>query len=258
MGIFGQHKPQTGKKRTMSEKAADENREQKKSMEKTNKFAAVFLTAEIMFYAAYMCMDIFTGTDSSAIKFLSVALCFLASVAFLRKESFVPGALIGLALLLSLTADVFLLLVGTHYAAGVALFIAAQTVYALFIALRNGQNVWLSLTARALAGGAALFFAAKFAPGEILLSLAAVYAALSVCNIAQALTKRKTRLLAAGLILLLLCDFCVGIVNLNRFSPSAWLGELAVFANFGMWFFYLPSQVCIAFINLRLSNENTK
>lgn len=231
---------------------------QVKPMSKTKKFAAVFLTAEFMLYAAYMCLDIFTSIDTSAIKFVAVALCFLMSVAFLRKERFMLGALICLALLLSIVADVFLLLLNEYYAAGVALFIAAQTVYAIHITLRNGQNAWAWLGARALTAVAAALLAAKFFHGDILISLAAAYALLSVCNIVQALTKRETRLLAAGLILLLLCDICVGIVNINRLFPEAWTIKLAVYAIYGMWFFYLPSQICIAFINLRCANESSK
>ncbi len=224
-------------------------------MDKNKKFTAIFLAAELTLYAAYMCLDIFTALDTSAIKFAAVALCFLMSAAFLRKGRFIPSALICLAILFSLTADIFLLLLGKYYTVGVALFILAQIAYALNIILLRGQSVLVWLAARA-AFAVAAAVAAKIFFGDILISLAAAYALLSLFNIIHALDKRETRLLAAGLILLFLCDVCVGIVNINRLFNWERIKKLAVFAGYGMWFFYLPSQVCAALVNVRYANEN--
>ena len=42
--------------------------------------------------------------------------------------------------------------------------------------------------------------------------------------------------------LLLCCDVCVGLHNLSGPLP----GAISAFADFGMWLFYLPSQLCVA------------
>lgn len=50
----------------------------------------------------------------------------------------------------------------------------------------------------------------------------------------------RVRSFAAGLLLFWLCDLCVGLRYL--LAGSAW--ELPI--AYGIWFFYLPAQVCIA------------
>lgn len=229
-----------------------------KARENIKIFAAVFIAVEIALYAAYMCLDIFTDIDTAAIKYISVVLCFLVSVIFLRKEYLFPNALLCAALMFSVIADIFLLLIGKYFIAGLLLFTAAQCAYAFYIFITNAQKAWISLSARALAVAAAALLATRFAQGESVIILSAAYGVLSLCNIIQSLTKRKTHLLAVGLILLLLCDIGVGIVNLNNLSPSLWTQKLVPFVRYTIWFFYLPSQVCITFINLRCANESSK
>ena len=75
--------------------------------------------------------------------------------------------------------------------------------------------------------------------------MAVVYVLLLVGNVVlgwSRLRSRSGRLLCAGLTLLLCCDVCVGLHNLSGPLP----GAISAFADFGMWLFYLPSQVCVA------------
>lgn len=58
----------------------------------------------------------------------------------------------------------------------------------------------------------------------------------------------KKHLFAIGLVLFILCDLCVGAYNL-----ALYFDYTLNFAQVGMWFFYLPSQVLIV-----LSQETEK
>ena len=201
----------------------------------------VFLIAEALLYAAFLALDL-TGAApevSTGLKFAAIVLAALAGLTALRSPD---GRTVAAALVLTAAADVFLLVLDTHYITGVALFLCVQTLYTIRLCDLSGSSRTLHLTARVmLAGFAAALIGARIGRLE---TLAAGYIVWFFMNLAQSIalaahlrTKRTVRF-AAGLTLFFLCDLCVGVHNLP-------LNALSAFASFAMWAFYLPGQVLI-------------
>ena len=202
----------------------------------------MFLIAEALLYAAFLALDL-TGVLpalSTGLKFAAIVLVVLAGLSAVRTGD---GRVTALALVLTAAADVFLLLLDTHYITGVAFFLCVQAVYTYRICVLSGANKTLHYTARVmLAGFAGAFLSARYGRLEM---LAVAYIVWFFLNLAQSIAlaaqarTRRTGLFALGLALFFLCDLCVGIHNLPQNALSA-------FADIAMWAFYLPGQVLIA------------
>lgn len=207
----------------------------------------------------------------TALIWLAAALCFLRRFLSRPKsgsgtcgtEGVRPsdprGALIPLALTLTVLADIFLILLGgegSDALAGTLLFCAVQTVY--FVYIKPGRRSLAIRCSLLAAGFAAVLSAAGSAAAGVRfdtpLALAAVYdVVMLAANAADAarssdrgtLTENPSSkkeppagvLFACGLALFLLCDICVGLRNL----PTS-RGELFYHL---IWVFYLPSQLLI-------------
>lgn len=202
----------------------------------------VFLVLEAVLYAAFLVLDLSGSLPavSAGLKFAGIALAALTGITALRTPD---GRITAAALFLTAAADVFLLLLDAHYAAGVALFLCVQALYTIRLCTLSGANRTLHLTARVmLAGFAAFLIGARFGRLEMLAAGYIVWFFMnllqSIALAAQTRTKR-TVLFAAGLALFFLCDLCVGIHNLPQ-------NPLSAFASIAMWAFYLPGQVLIA------------
>jgi len=194
----------------------------------------IFLAAEASLYAAFLLLDI-TGAAPSAsdlIKYASVALCFLWR---LGKKDPVLTAAQGFVLV----ADCFLLFTD-RFAPGIFAFLAVHLCYRLFLTRREKRSRGVLIWAFCMAAAFLLIAAAKM---DAVTVLAVFYAAFLLWNAASAL-RRGGRLFAAGLLLLIFCDVNVALWNLP--SPPI-PAALRLFAGFAMWFFYLPSQVFVAF-----------
>ena len=174
--------------------------------------------------------------NANALKFAAIALCLAYSVCASARGG---DKLITAALVFTLCADVFLLLLDSEYAVGVALFCVVQGVYFVRIYKGNGGlSLWGLRIALFAAAVAVLHFAKMRSPLNV---LAAAYFTSFACNLLQSFGV-KNRLFTIGLALFICCDVCVGIHNLPNILP-AWVYELAAV---GMWLFYLPSQVLIS------------
>ena len=201
----------------------------------------LFLLLEALLYIAFLVLDL-TGAASSvstALKFAAIVLAALAGLTAVRTPD---GRIVAAALVLTAAADVFLLLLDTHYITGVALFISVQALYTIRLCALSGTSRTLHLTARVmLSGFAAALIGARLGRLEL---LAAAYITWFFLNLAQSiaiaarLRTSRTARFAAGLALFFLCDLCVGVHNLPQ-------NALSGFADVAMWAFYLPGQVLI-------------
>lgn len=202
----------------------------------------LFLILEAALYAAFMTLDL-TGASpalSTWLKFAAIGLVVLAGLTAIKTSD---GRIVAAALVLTATADVFLLLLDTNYMTGVALFLCVQAAYTCRLCKLSGTNRTLHYTARVmLAIFAAYVVSAHYGKLE---TLAAAYIVWFFMNLVQSialaaqLRAKRTVRFAAGLALFFLCDLCVGIHNLPQNALSA-------FADVAMWAFYLPGQVLIA------------
>ena len=201
-----------------------------------------FLGVESLLYGLFLYGDL-TGGDTVLLKYGSILLCLLFSVLWSVRGG---DKLVTAALVFTLGADTFLLLLDAWYLAGVLLFCAVQGLYLVRICRANGgRTLWpLRLGLLALA----LWVLARLEMLSLLNGVAALYFTTFLCNVIQSLSLRGTqlRLFSLGLILFLCCDVCVGAFNQPALVPAG----VFSFAQVGMWLFYLPSQVLIALSGL--------
>ncbi len=207
-------------------------------MRRMRRWFALFLAAEAVLYAAFLALDLGGNYRISAgLKYLSLLLCLAAALCSAARGG---DRLVAAALCLTAVADAILLLWNAHYALGIAVFLAVQSVYLLRLRRETGR--WLAAVRLALALllPGALAALGLFTPVNV---LAAVYFSFLLSNLIHTLASRAPwrRGFGIGLFLFLCCDLCVGIFNSPGLAPD----PVWQFARIGMWLFYLPSQVLI-------------
>lgn len=196
---------------------------------KQTRAAAAFLALEGTVYAAFLALDL-TGRGGHTIwlKYGGILLCLLYAL-LRRGDRLLPAALA-----LTAAADWFLLVRGDHFALGVAIFLAVQSLYLLRLR-RAGAPAALPLRAGlALLLALLVWHLGLATPLNLLVCL---YFSQLLANAGLAWTVPGGRRFALGLTLFVGCDVCVGLFNLGLLLPLS---------SVGMWLFYLPSQVLIA------------
>lgn len=188
----------------------------------------VFLGTEVLLYLAFLLMDLLRVGNTTALKFVSIFLVGLMGLFYAANSE------IRWALVLTVAADVFLLVMNQYYQAGIALFLVVQLCYALYLDDVRG------LIPRAVC--VALAIGLFYMVGS-LEALAAGYITLFLCNLIRAGIKvRMQPVFFLGMLLFFCCDLCVGIYHIST-------GGVYEFARVAMWAFYLPGQVLILLSN---------
>lgn len=202
----------------------------------------LFVSLEAIIYIGFLLMDFTNIGGSSFLKYAGILLCLVFTLLCDRTED---SLLIFTAFLFTAFADLFLLLLDRWYAAGILLFCIVQLIYAkrFFAWKKQGSPAqWLL---RFVLPVSCFLLLAVFNSLTLLTGAAAFYGINLVINAVISVSFFHTgvshRLFSIGLWLFLCCDLCVAIHNLN-FG----IYTLQVFADYGMWLFYLPSQVLIA------------
>ena len=215
----------------------------------------LFLAVLGCLYAAFLALDLLrpgSGWDVP-LKYAAIVLCFLKALGCPKNTD---GLLTRWALGLTLAADLFLLVLDRWYPAGVACFCGVQVLYLIRIRRAGGWPLWPELALRALAAAGLLGLAAALGAMNGLTALALCYFSQLACNaIAALLLGRRGRVLAAGLLLFVGCDLCVGAMNLAPALAALLPDPLFSFARVGMWLFYLPSQALITLTAGKLCDD---
>ena len=215
----------------------------------------LFLAVLGCLYAAFLALDLLrpgSGWDVP-LKYAAIVLCFLKALGCPKNTD---GLLTRWALGLTLAADLFLLVLDRWYPAGVACFCGVQVLYLIRIRRAGRWPLWPDLALRALAAAGLLGLAAGLGAMNGLTALALCYFSQLACNaIAALLLGRRGRVLAAGLLLFVGCDLCVGAMNLAPALAALLPGPLLAFARVGMWLFYLPSQALITLTAGKLCDD---
>lgn len=230
---------------------------------------AVFLTLELLFYAAYLILDAVTGRSlilSDGFKYGGIFLCFLYTLFIV---CFAPKSHTGygrhgrnlwllLAVFFVLFSD-YCLLFTTAAVPGILLFCLVQCFY--YIYLNGAGRLWrLWLASAAFASISTMGLWAGFGISHALVPLALFYLSMLVVNICHAwrnawrTREKRAFMFTAGMVLYCLCDLNVGFMNAGRILSGPELNVLPILGNpvfreistFSMWFFYLPAQVLIA------------
>ena len=200
-----------------------------------DKSAVCFIAVEAIVYIAFFIADLFQAyAFADVLKYASILLCLIYA---LIRTAGGGERMIPLALAFTAAADSLLLVAQRGYALGILFFLVVQGLYAVRLRMDDRRSVAWRI-------GLALFFwgvlsLCKLAQGINL--LAALYFSQLLCNVALAWRGRRDRLFALGLTLFAACDICVGLRNVPELLPDL----LFTLVCFGMWAFYLPSQVLI-------------
>lgn len=198
----------------------------------------IFLGLEAALYIAFLSIK----SDAAAIlKYAGVVLCFAYTFLNYRDWTFL-SLFHRLAFLFTLLADLFLLLLDNYYVLGVIFFVIVQLCRFQIIHFRKERLYRdISIIARAFLFVAVAFLLLSRDALNILYLVTAFYFINLVVNFVDSLIKyfrRENNIFAPlGFLLFIACDVCVGLANLAPNLP---------FVSFGMWFFYLPSQVLLA------------
>lgn len=211
-----------------------------------------FICTEIVIYITFNILSASLPQDPIYLKYAGVLLCLAFAVVmnFFIKDK--DTLILTVALVFTAISDLFILVLNKWYQIGLITFIATQSVYLYRMYVDRIEKIKLTLVVRVLA--AAVLMAVMdimMKDGlNFMIAEVCVYIVMLVGNVVDAfLLVRKgviNIVFAAGLLLFLGCDICVGLDNASMVVSSLDLGSAARAVNFLIWVFYLPSQVLIA------------
>ncbi|WP_455715126.1 lysoplasmalogenase family protein [Anaerosporobacter sp.] len=221
----------------------------------------LFWGLQIINYITFMILDVcnrYSGI-SSMIKYESIILCFLYVMLGKKKER--SGYIVS-GLFFTVVSDYFLLFTD-YYAAGMLSFSMVQTIYCIYCS-KNIKNYILKEAVQfGIIGGILLAIRIGFpVETDIVIILSIYYFVHLVSNVLCSWLRSKDRkerkIFAIGMTLFLLCDIHVAIFNAGSylsFATSLLYQTIYEVATVAMWFYYLPSQVLIAWAGRSVSKK---
>lgn len=215
----------------------------------------IFLVAEALLFGAFVTMDIMHIDGENIVKYIAIALVGLMG---LRAGKQRDNVVVTAALLFTMLADIFLILIG-NFIVGVLVFLCVQTCYTVRFSFMSGKPMVGELLKRLLPGvilgGIATYFLG------IKVGVVVLYACSFAVNFAHGfelqILKPSARHLrfAIGIFLFACCDACVGITNIQ---PPFFTEQMIRNAEVMTWIFYLPSQILILSTTDALSFKKVK
>lgn len=203
---------------------------------------SLFVMAEVILYIIFFVQDI-EQVPSEKTKYFTICLCLLMAVYIFVKQK---AWLLMVAMVFTLIADTFLLLLNNNYLVGVLAFCVVQIIYAARLVLVSGR--W-TIILRLILFGLALFILKMVEVTELVAVASAWSYTWLLSNVIHSFIIGKRymggKVFAWGLLLFLCCDTCVGINNVQDFLVDFPFPDIIPVASFGMWLFYLPSQILI-------------
>ncbi|MBQ2070401.1 MAG: hypothetical protein II467_05680 [Bacilli bacterium] len=208
----------------------------------------------IVYSALYFFPELNLAT--TYLKFSLVVICFLYVLLYFLHQFLKDGCrdrlFLMCALLFTVLADIFLLVLNRYYDAGVSIFILAQLLHFIRASRQLKERriyLYISIALRAFlcVGVPLLLFPLGQVSSTNILSM--VYFPLLVMNLVDSLfmairiDRQKGIYLSIGFFLFLCCDISVGLSNLG--VSLWWL----------IWIFYGPSQILIALSLSRVSKQ---
>ena len=203
--------------------------------------------------------------SSNRIKFISIILCFIISL--LGKE-YGLGVndvfLLRLGLFITIIADLFLLVLDSHFILGVFLFSIVQIIYIIrydnkknYLKVKKFTSLLLILI---FMYGIINSFIVKI---DFLIVIGFYYAITLLTSLIKSIKACKYKIypspnrymIVIAMVLFLLCDINVFLYNLIDFIPlSAQAGKTIYnISSISMWLFYLPSQVLLSLSGYKFS-----
>ena len=215
----------------------------------------IFLAVETVLFCTFVTMDIMNLSAVNIIKYIAIA---LVGIMGLRAGKQKDNLVVTIALLFTMLADVFLILVD-NFEVGVGVFLCVQTCYTVRFSFMSGKPMVGELLKRLLPGLILGPLTAYFFGADV--GIVVAYSCSFAVNFAHGfelhILKPSPRHLrfAIGLFLFACCDMCVGITH---FRPGFLTDQMIRNAEVMTWIFYLPSQILILSTtdSLSLKKEN--
>lgn len=219
-------------------------------MERREKITVwLFITAEAVMYFTYLYLDFFQPqyhVVSAILKYSGIFLCVCFAIYHLflfpslLKE---PAIIVGICL--TFAADYYLVFTD-QVSMGIIIFILAHIAYGKML---MGQVRLLKYCGGMLVAGTVFYFLFRAGYSQEVswvFSLGMIYSCFLIHNLYLA-SRKKEAVLTLAFILLMLGDFHVGLFNISGYIPvtSPFVLSWMRFAGYGMWLFYLPSQICM-------------
>ncbi|MDO4544173.1 MAG: lysoplasmalogenase family protein [Clostridia bacterium] len=206
----------------------------------------------ILFVGVQLCLYllflfVLTGRAVSIVQFASICLCFVFALLFSPKCT--DSQKLKLALLFTLAADFFLVILQKHFLVAVIIFSFAQLCY---ISRIRNRAVFISLP---LTVAALMLLSSLIIGGADVLVLAGCAYFGTLINAAVFAWLSKNRRFALGMTLFLCCDIFVALSNSANYIniDTSFLARLPIDP---IWAFYLPAQVLLAMSAKEEKNEN--
>lgn len=207
----------------------------------------IFLLMELILYGLILTLG---GTGLVVSSYVAIVLCFLYVLLSAKAGSKWMLAAIGC----TAAADFFLVVCDPiEQLWGMVFFLCTQTLYAVVLHKRVPNRVLLILRVIATVASLCITVLVLGKKCDALALISLCYYANLIMNIVTACTRfRENTMFAIALILFLLCDTVIGLqVASGTYLPigeKTWIYRL-IFMDFNLsWFFYLPSQVMLAWI----------
>lgn len=230
---------------------------------KENKLKIIkFLLAVLgVFYIVFMSMDLFelqTFRHSNMLKFISMILVFIISLIAGRNVIGVQDILLlRIGLLITLIADVFLLLINSYYILGVGLFSIVQIIYSIRYKPENAKNIIKNF------GIIGIILCFTYAiinqyiiEIDFLIIIGIYYALCLLSSTTKAIqiyknklySRLNSKIIVSAMILFFLCDINVAVYNIIKSTDMSLSFTIALYniSFISIWFFYLPSQVLLS------------
>lgn len=215
----------------------------------------LFLAVEAVLFCTFVAMDITHHGAENIVKYIAIALVGIMGLRAGRQKD---NLVVTVALLFTMLADVFLILIG-NFIAGVLTFLCVQTCYTVRFSFMSGKPMVGELLKRLLPGVILGSLATYFLGVKV--GVVVLYACSFAVNFAHGfelhILKPSPRHLrfAIGIFLFACCDACVGITNLR---PGFLTEQMIRNAEVMTWIFYLPSQILILSTTDALSFRKTE
>lgn len=212
-----------------------------------NRIAFISLSIlELFIYIVFLSIDIFSfDINTIFIKYSGIILLFLYSFLNYKKWD-IEHISFRIAYLFTVLADLFLLVLNSHFIVGVSFFIIAQINYFIYLnhdtpKKRISAYIIMYVFICSILISSISIILKSFEP---LYFVVVLYFILLIINTISSFNKKNKHgiRLFIGFILFILCDINVGLNNLEFVLNN---NILYSFVSVAMWMFYLPSQYLI-------------
>lgn len=210
-----------------------------------------YLGVHIILYLLIYVAKIFSYDIEIVIDYGVIISCFLMVFFFLCIEKKISLFLLCIAFFFTLISDTILLWLDDYYEWALLSFIFVQFSYFTYILYTSyDKRNWkkqIGLRLGVAIPLCILYFFLDY-PKRFLICLVIFYIIQLLWNVIFSL-KAKNKFLSIGLILFLLCDICVGCMNISDIFPTLSSNFFDTIThstiNFS-WLFYHPSQVLLS------------